>query len=193
MLSALALTLSLASLPTAPPGGVHLSAVAEAMSARLIAQAPPPLPVRPMDSVPAGAREVQLQGEIDAINTQLRGLKTDWPTASVVMAYLGWSISPVALVGLLVLALGASVGIGTITLIGVVLLVVGLAGIALGIAGVVTGIAGSNAAKAERDELFQRRSALEGELKLLRQGGAGPAGVDRSFESSPRLITVASF
>jgi hypothetical protein len=190
MLTALVLTVSLASIP-ATPEGVHLSGVtAESRSARLIAQAPPPLPVRPSDSAPMGVREGQIQSEIDAINTQLRGLKTDWPTASVVMAYLGWSLSPVALVGLLVLALGGATGIATITLVGIVLLVIGLGGVALGIAGVVTGIAGQNAAKAERDELLQRRGELERELKGLKQNSPG---VDRSFESSPRLFTIAAF
>jgi len=125
MLTALVLTVSLASIP-ATPEGVHLSRVGESMSARLIAQAPAPLPVRPMETAPMGAREGQLQSEIDAINTQLRGLKADWPTA-----------------------------------------------------------------KAERDELIQRRGELERELKGLKQGGT--PGVDRSFESSPRLFTVAAF
>ncbi len=191
MLTAFVLTVSLASIP-ATSEGVHLSSVTGSMSARLIAQAPPPLPVRPMESTPVGAREAQLQSEIDGINTQLRGLKADWPTASVVMAYLGWSVSPIALIGLLVLALGAGTGVGVITLVGVVMLVIGLGGVALGIIGVVTGIAGQNAAKAERDELIQQRGELERELKGLRQGGS-PPGVDRSFESSPRLFTLAAF
>jgi hypothetical protein len=190
MLTALALTVSLASIP-ATPEGIHLSNVTGSMSARLIAQAPPPLPVRPMESAPAGAREVQLQSEIDGINTQLRGLKSDWPTASVVMAYLGWSVSPIALVGLVVLGLGTLIMTPVVAIVGIVLIVIGLAGVALGIVGIVTGIAGQNAAKAERDELIQRRGELERELKGLKQGGA--PGVDRSFESSPRLFTIAAF
>ena len=190
MLTALVLTVSLASIP-ATPEGIHLSGVTGSMSARLIAQAPPPLPVRPMESAPVGAREAQLQSEIDAINTQLRGLKADWPTASVVMAYLGWSVSPIALIGLLVLALGAGTGIAVVTLVGVVMLVIGLGGVALGIIGIVTGIAGQSAAKAERDALIQQRGELERELKGLKQGS--PPGVDRAFESSPRLFTLAAF
>lgn len=192
MLSALALTVALSSLSSdETPIRLSLDAVP---SAHLVAQAPPPLPVReaPMPGA-GGARELQLQADIDAINNELRGLKTDWPTASVVMAYLGWSLSPVALVGLLVLAVGLALPVvNPITLVGVVLLVIGLGGVALGIAGIATGIAASSAAKEQRDELIQRRQGLERELKQLRQGG-GPAGVDRSFESSPRLITVASF
>ncbi len=190
MLIALALTASLASIP-ATPEGIHLSKASEARSAHLIAQAPPPLPVRPMEPAPMGAREGQLQSEIDAINTQLRGLKTDWPTASVAMAYVGWSVSPISLVGLLVLAIGIGLTEPTIALAGIVMLVIGLGGVALGIAGIVTGFAGQNAAKAEREELIQRRSELERELKGIKQGS--PPGVDRSFESSPRLFTVAAF
>lgn len=190
MFIALALAVSLASIPSTPEG-VHLSSVTESRSAHLIAQAPPPLPVRPMESAPVGARAGQLQSEIDAINTQLRGLKTDWPTASVVMAYLGWSVSPIALIGLLVLAIGVGLTAPVITLVGIVMIVIGLGGVALGIAGIVTGIAGQSAAKAERDELIQRRGALERELKGLTTGGA--PGVDRSFQSSPRLFTVAAF
>ena len=188
MVTAFALTVALSSIPAAPEG-IHLSKVTESMSARFIAQAPPPLPVRPMESAPVGARAGQLQSEIDAINTQLRGLKTDWPTVSVVMAYLGWSVSPIILVGLLVMALAPA--FPALLLIGIVIVVVGLAGVALGIAGIVTGIAGQNAAKAERDALIQRRGELERELKGLNQGGT--PGVDRSFESSPRLFTVAAF
>jgi hypothetical protein len=184
----LAMTVSLASIPAAPEG-VRLAQVSSLMSARLIAQAPPPLPVRPME-VGVGARELQLQNEIDAINTQLRGTKTDWPTGSVVMAYLGWTLSPISLLGLLFIAIGSGVNIAAFAIAGLAMLVIGLGGVALGIVGIVTGIATQNAAKAERDELIQRRTELERELKAARQS---PAGVDRSFESHPRLITIAAF
>ncbi len=186
MVTAFVVALAVSHLPAA---GVHLQGDPSLHSARLVAQAPPPLPVRPPDA-PVGAQEAQLQRDIDSINERLRGLKTDWPTASVVMAYIGWSASPVALVGLLLLAVGGLAGFPALTLVGVVLLVIGLAAVALGIAGIVTGIAGQNAAKAERDELIQERVRLENELKALR---ARPGSVDRSFESSPRLFTVASF
>lgn len=189
---ALALTLTLTSIPAAPAAGVHLTGEG-GRSAHLIAQGPPPLPVRPDAAAPAGARELELQTEIDGINARLRELKNDWPTASVVMAYVGWSVSPVSLIGLLILALGSVVGAPAVTLVGVVLLVVGLAGVAIGIAGIVTGITASSAAKAEREDLIRRRETLERELKLLKQNPAGPAGVDRSLESSPRLFTLATF
>lgn len=185
MLSAF-VALALTHLPTP---GVHLQGDPSLRGARLLAQAPPPLPVRPPDA-PVGAQEAQLQRDIDSINERLRGLKTDWPTASVVMAYIGWSVSPVALVGLMLLLVGGLVSVPVLSLVGLVLVVVGLAAVALGIAGIVTGIAGQNAAKAERDELIQERVRLENELKALR---ARPGSVDRSFESSPRLFTVASF
>ncbi|MDP3233178.1 MAG: hypothetical protein Q8N26_10420 [Myxococcales bacterium] len=190
MLTVLVLSASLASIPSTPEG-IHLAGVTGSMSARLIAQAPPPLPVRPMESAPVGARQAQLQSEIDAINTQLRGLKADWPTASVVMAVLGWSLSPIALAGLFLFAIGTLISTPVLALVGVVMIVIGLAGVGLGIAGIVTGIAGQNAAKAERDELIQRRGGLERELNGLKQGS--PPGVDRSFESSPRLFTLAAF
>lgn len=184
MLTALALSVVLTH---APSSGLHLDG--DLHSARLLAQAPPPLPVRAADA-PVTGREAELQRDIDLINERLRALKTDWPTASVVMAYVGWSTAPVALVGLMLLLVGGLVQVPVVTLIGVVLVVVGLGAIALGIAGVVTGIAGQNAAKAERDDLLRQRTTLESELKQLR---AQPGNVDRSFESSPRLFTVASF
>ncbi|MER2564216.1 MAG: hypothetical protein ABTQ32_26030 [Myxococcaceae bacterium] len=188
MLLSLALTLSLsAATPSSP--GIHLTASAD-RSAFLLAQGPPPLPVRQQDLQPVGSRQLELQREIDAINDDLRGLKTDWPTVSVVLAYLGFSVSPIALVGLLFMALG-SVTIPAITIAGVVMLVIGLGGLALGIAGVVTGISASTAATNTRNDLLKQRGELERELKLLKQGGA--PGVDRSFESSPRLITIAAF
>lgn len=189
MLLSLALTLSLSATPAPQSPGIHLASTAD-RSAFLLAQGPPPLPVRQEDLQPVGSRQLQLQREIDAINDDLRGLKTDWPTASVVLAYLGFSVSPIALIGLLFVALG-SVTIPALTIAGVVMLVVGLGGLALGIVGVVTGIAASTAATNTRNDLLRQRGELERELKSLKQGGA--PGVDRSFESSPRLITVASF
>lgn len=189
MLLSLALTLTLSVAPDSGSPGVHLTASAD-RSAFLLAQGPPPLPVRQQDVQPMGSRQLELQREIDAINDDLRGLKTDWPTISVVLAYLGFSVSPVALVGLLFVALG-SVTIPAITIAGVVMLVVGLGGLALGIVGVVTGIAAATTATNTRDDLLKQRGVLERELKMLKQGGA--PGVDRSFESSPRLITLAAF
>lgn len=184
------LLLSLATSHT-PSVGIHLGADASLRSARLIAQAPPPLPVRPAEApVAVGGREAQLQSDIEAINGQLRTLKTDWPTVSVVLAYAGFSSSPLVLVGLLIFGLGAASGIGIITIIGAAFLVVGVVGIVLGVVGVVTGLSASNSAKAKRDELLRERGVLEGELKALK---AQPGSVDRSFESSPRLITVAAF
>lgn len=184
MLLSLALSLSLSATP-APQTGVHLTASSH-RSAFLLAQSPPPLPVRQQDLQPVGSRQLELQREIDAINDDLRGLKTDWPTVSVVLAYLGFSVSPIALVGLLFVALG-SVTFPAITIAGVVMLVVGLGGLALGIVGVVTGISASTAATNTRNDLLKQRGELERELKLLK------GGADRSFESSPRLITIAAF
>ncbi|MBL8922972.1 MAG: hypothetical protein JNJ54_29250 [Myxococcaceae bacterium] len=192
MLTALTLTLTLASIPSTAPDGIHLQATEE-RSARLIAQGPPPLPMRDNPVAPAGGRELELQGRIDSINSRLRELKNDWPTISVVMAWVGWSVSPIALVGLLVMLAGGAIGAPVVTLIGVVMLIVGLAAVAIGIAGVVTGITASNAAKSEREELIREREGLERELKTLRQSPGGAPGVDRAFESSPRLFTVAAF
>lgn len=195
MLTALTLTLTLSSIPAAPPSpsGIHLAEATDGRSVHLIAQGPPPLPVRDNPAAPAGARELELQSQIDGINARLRELKNDWPTVSVVMAYVGWSVSPVALVGLLVLLAGGAVGSAAVTLVGVVLLVVGLGAVAIGIAGIVTGITASSAAKAEREDLIRQREGLERELKLLKQSPGGAPGVDRSFESSPRLFTIAAF
>lgn len=193
MLTALTLTLTLSSIPASPSPGIHLAAATDGRSAHLIAQGPPPLPVRENAVSAPGGRELELQGRIDGINSRLRELKNDWPTISVVMAWVGWSVSPVALVGLLVMLAGGAVGAPVVTLVGVVLLVVGLAAVAIGIAGVVTGITASNAAKSEREELIREREGLERELKMLRQNPGGAPGVDRSFESTPRLFTVAAF
>lgn len=169
---------------------VHLSTDAHQSARLLLVQAPPPLPMRTNETVAPSMRESQLLAEIDTINDQLRGLKTDWPTVSVVLAYLGWSLSPIALVGLLFLAVGVGVpGASVVAIVGIGMLVVGLGGVAMGIIGIATGIAASSAAKSERDELIQRRQVLERELKQVRMA----PGVDRSFEVSPTLITVAAF
>jgi len=187
MLLSLALTLSLSATP-APESAVHLTA--SPRSAFLLSQSPPPLPVRPEDVQPPAPRQLELQRDIDAINDDLRGLKTDWPTVSVVLAYLGFGTAPVALIGLLLLALGSVSGFAAVTLVGVVIIVIGLGGLALGIVGVVTGLSASASATNTRNDLLKQRGELERELKLLKQGGPG---VDRSFESSPRLITIAAF
>lgn len=178
MLTALALTMSLASVP-ATSEGVRLPDVSAGLSARLLAQSPPPLPVRPSEVSPQGGRALQLQGEIDAINDQLRGLDTNWPTVSIVMAYVGWSISPIALIGLVLMA----VPFPSVFMVGVVVLVIGLAGVALGIAGLVTGVSAANAAKAERDELIRRRETLQRELRAL----------GHHWAPHTELLTVASF
>lgn len=191
MLLSLAVSVMVSSAPSPEP--VHLS-LSSLPSARLIAQAPPlppPMPsLQPQGVSASGQTASQIQAEIDGINDQLRGLKTDWPTISVVLAYLGWSISPIALVGLLFIAIGSALpaGGGIVAVLGVALLVIGLAGVAMGIIGIATGITASNAAKTERDELIQKRQALERDLRQLRS-----SRIDSDFETSPRMITVAVF
>jgi hypothetical protein len=187
MLSALVLTVSLSAVPSGR-SAVLLSDAPLAHGARLFAQAPPPLPVRPPDAQPVGTRALQLEAEIQELNAQLREVNVGWPAGAIAMAVIGWVVSPAALVGLLLLLVAAIEP--ALLFPAVVVTIIGLGGVALGIAGIVTGVGASTRAKLERDELVARRRQLEEELRSVR---GSPGGVNRSFEASPRLITLASF
>ncbi|MDX2013584.1 MAG: hypothetical protein SFW67_25550, partial [Myxococcaceae bacterium] len=124
----LALTLVLSAADATTNDAVSLASSGfDTRAARLLAQAPPPLPDRTAGD-PA-ARIAQLDAEITSINDQLRVLNTDWPFGALAMAYVGWIVSPVALVGLIILGVGALAMAPQIITVGVIVLVVGLAAV----------------------------------------------------------------
>jgi hypothetical protein len=180
----LCFALAVSALSSPSENGVTLASSLDVRSARLVAQAPPPVPERsvggPMDRI------AQLDAEISSINDQLRGLSTSWPFGALAMAYIGWIVSPITLVGLIILGVGAAVGVPGVITLGVVLLVVGLGAVALGIAGIVVGSTAASKAKDEKQLLERRRRELQDELRALK----AQADLGR-FDGN--LLTVATF
>ncbi|MCU0696909.1 MAG: hypothetical protein MUC96_10300 [Myxococcaceae bacterium] len=182
---AVALVLSAADAPSNDAVSLASSAF-ETRGARLLAQAPPPLPDR--TSGGSAARIAQLDAEITSLNDQLRALNTDWPFGALAMAYVGWIVSPVALVGLVILGVGALAMAPQIITVGVIVLVVGLAAVALGIAGIVVGVSASGKAKEEKQQLERRRRELQDELRALKGQAASGLGAPGGT-----LFTLATF
>lgn len=145
-------------------------------SATLIGQAPPPIPSRGGLSV--SEQMLQLESDIDGINSQLRGIDTSWPGGSIALVVIGSVLSPLALVGLILLV---------IPVVGIPLLAVGLGGVAMIVVGAVGGSRVKDEAVAQREELIQRRQALERDLSNLKR----MAAVSNRAESA--MVTVAAF
>jgi hypothetical protein len=118
------------------------------------------------------ARIRELTREVEAINARLRQTDANWPIGSIIMAYSGYVLAPLLLVGVPLLVVGlTSVAeyAATLTAVGAVLSVLGGGGVALLVAGIVTGLEGSRRSRDERQELLRQRSALEDELRELKR------------------------
>lgn len=148
---------------------------APSRSATLTGQAPP-IPSRGGPSLTE--QVMQLEADIDGINSQLRGIDTSWPGGSIALVVIGSVLAPTALVGLLLLV---------IPVVGIPLLAVGLGGVAMIIVGAVGGSRAKDEAVAQREELIQRRQSLERELSNLRRTAGAPGRTDAA------MITIASF
>src|SRR4051794_40277702 len=77
----------------------------------------------------SGSRAGELETRIDALNSQLRSLNTNWPIGSVVAAYFGYGLAPLVLPGGGLLAVAGIIG----TRIAPGLLIAGLAVTGVGI------------------------------------------------------------
>jgi hypothetical protein len=138
-----------------------------APSARLLARADVTPPVDPALAPPD-----TVAAQVAALSLRIRAINVNWPTAAVVLSYVGGIVVYVAVVTALVLLPLASLA-GTPLL---VLLGVAIAGAGMLIGGLVIGSNTAAAAKAERDELIRERDRLQREV---RPEVAPPPGVER--------------
>ncbi|MBL8923129.1 MAG: hypothetical protein JNJ54_30040 [Myxococcaceae bacterium] len=145
-------------------------------SATLIAQAPPPIPTR--GGLSLSQQVMQLESDIDGINAQLRGIDTSWPGGSIALVVIGAVLSPAALVGLILMVFPP---------VGIPFLAVGLGGVAMIIVGAVGGSRAKDEAVAQREELIQRRQALERDLSNLKRTAGAPSRADAA------MLTIAAF
>jgi hypothetical protein len=192
----------LAATPTAPRPSLLQPEPGRYLSARLlVAQAhqetptPPPLPVS--EEVDLDARIQVLTRQVGLLNDEIRGISTDWPTSSLVMAICGYVLSPMLLLGvpLMVLsALASTEGDDTgqtesLLAAGLGLTVAGLAGVGLVVGGVVTGVRASSVQRARRSELVSERIRLETELRDLKARRDMPR--TRRWEPRPTVPLLA--
>ncbi|MFP2934292.1 hypothetical protein ACLESO_56075 [Pyxidicoccus sp. 3LG] len=159
----------------APKSGRHLSA--RLLVAQAPTESPPDAPVPPPSAgVPMDAeldaRIRELTTQVALLQSEIRAIDTNWPIGSVVMAYAGYILAPLLLVGvpLIIIGLGESdeddratlVGLGAGASVG------GAVGVGLLIAGLVSGSREANVNRVRREELIRERIRLEDELRDLK-------------------------
>ncbi|QDE88378.1 hypothetical protein BHS06_05045 [Myxococcus xanthus] len=123
---------------------------------------PPPL----AEDLDARARELTQQ--IAMLQSEIRSVDTNWPAGSLVMAYSGYVLSPLLLLGIPLIIVGMSSSnddAGTLLALGVGTTLGGVAGVGLLIAGVVTGSKQAGINRAHRESLVRERIRLEDELR----------------------------
>ncbi|MBX7100053.1 MAG: hypothetical protein K1X89_20230 [Myxococcaceae bacterium] len=129
------------------------------------ATAPPPVPVR--------TEQEQLQADIDAINTRLRLLDTNWPIPSAVSLYVGIGLASTGFLGEgMLLFTGAVLGSRGRSLpvgLHVGMLVVAGLGLVLSAIGIVTGVRAAGPAREERERLTEDRRRLEDALRASKR------------------------
>lgn len=131
------------------------------------ATAPPVVPVR--------TEQEQLQADIDAINTRLRLLDTNWPLPSAVSLYVGIGLTGTGLLGEgMLLLTSVVIGIGSRGRslpvgLHVGMLVVAGVGLVLSAIGIVTGVRAAGPAREERDRLTEDRRRLEDALRATKR------------------------
>jgi hypothetical protein len=138
----------------------------------------PPVPRRDA-SVSVTSQVLQLETEIDSINSQLRALQTGWPGGSIALVVIGAILSPLALFGL--------IATFVVPVVGIPLLIVGLGGVAMIVGGAMGGSRANEEVLAERESLIQRRDAATRELKNLQRVGAVTP------QAPATMVTLAAF
>lgn len=154
------------------------------------APTPPPLP----DDLDARARELTQQ--IAMLQSEIRSVDTNWPAGSLVMAYSGYVLSPLLLLGIPLIIVGMSTSnnddAGTLLALGVGMTVGGVAGVGLLIAGVVTGSTQAGINRAHREGLVRERIRLEDELRDVKaRRDARGAMQTRTWAPRPGIPLVA--
>ncbi|QRK12725.1 hypothetical protein JQX13_23445 [Archangium violaceum] len=175
MVSLVAVLLAVSPLPGQPSLLAPVQTELRASTRLLVAQGAPAGEGSRLEAPAPDDREArirQLTREVEDINARLRRTDANWPIGSLVMAYSGYVLAPLLLVGIPMIIIGLTSTVSyatTLVAVGAVFSVLGGGGVALLIAGIVTGLETSSRVKAEREELIRQRGALEDELRELKR------------------------
>ena len=172
------------------------------LSARLLTQAPsetpseaPPPPASQVDPE-LDARIRELTQQVALLQSEIRAIDVNFPTGSLVMAYFGYVLSPLILVGipLIIVGLGEPDDDDQATLLGAGagLTVAGAVGVGLLVAGLVKGTRESNANRVRREELIRERIRMEDDLRDLKARRDARVTLQaRRWQPRPTLPLVA--
>jgi hypothetical protein len=194
--------------PEAPASGRHLSArllVAKAPQDAASQEAAPPdvapaRPSAPPASLPGDAeldaRIRELTTQVGLLQSEIRSIDVNFPIGSLVMAYFGYVLTPLALIGIPLIIIGADADNvddrDTLVHLGTGLTVAGAVGVGLLIAGLVTGYQESNVNRARREELVRERIRLEDDLRDLKARRDARSSLQaRRWQPRPTLPLVA--
>lgn len=130
------------------------------------------------------------------LQSEIRTVDTNWPAGSLVMAYSGYVLSPLLLLGipLIIVGMGSSDDddAGSLLGLGVGMTVGGVAGVGLLIAGIITGSKEANLNRSRREEMVRERIRLEDELRDVKaRRDARGALQTRTWTPRPSLPLVA--
>ncbi|AKQ69005.1 hypothetical protein A176_005917 [Myxococcus hansupus] len=204
MLSLIAVAL-LATTPSLASHSLLTPSEGRAVSARLlVAQAPETeapevdvpsdAPALRQEDLDARARELTLR--ISKLQSEIRTIDTNWPTGSMVMAYSGYVLAPLLLLGIPLIIYGVSTSNednrGALVALGTGLSVGGAAGVGLLVAGIITGSRGAAVNRAHREQLVNERIQLEDELRDVKaRRDARGALQTRTWTPRPSVPLVA--
>ncbi|WP_426757143.1 hypothetical protein [Myxococcus sp. Y35] len=171
-----------------------LVAQAPAQGEDLDAAPPSDAPALPHEDLDARVRELTRQ--ISRLQSEIRTVDTNWPTGSLIMAYSGYVLSPLLLLGVPLIILGLNTSNdddkGVLVALGAGLTVGGAAGVGLLIAGVATGSKRAAVNRAYRESLVNQRIELEDELREVKaRRDARGALRTRTWTPRPSLPLVA--
>lgn len=190
--------------PEAAASGRHLSA------RLLVAQAPPDAapgsaPETAPPSEPSAAplmdaalesRIRELTSQVGLLQSEIRSIDVNFPIGSLVMAYFGYVLTPLLLIGipLIIVGLGESDDEDRSTLVGIGtgLTVTGAVGVGLLVGGLVSGSRASSANRTRREELIRERIRMEDELRDLKSRRDARSTLQaRRWRPHPTLPLVA--
>ena len=138
----------------------------------------PPVPeVLPIPPPPRGD-VTAMRLELEALNTRIRTMNTDWPLGSAAALYAGITVGSTALLVEGMLLLLATVSTRTRPPVGAHAgaLVTATMGFTAAVVGVITGLNSATPARAEKARLVDERRALENELRTVER--AAPVQVE---------------
>ncbi|MFP2906286.1 hypothetical protein ACLESD_14710 [Pyxidicoccus sp. 3LFB2] len=134
--------------------------------------APPSQPSAPLMDADLEARIQELTSQVGLLQSEIRSIDVNFPIGSLVMAYFGYVLTPLLLIGipLIIVGLGESDDDDQATLVGIGtgLTVTGAVGVGLLVGGLITGSRASSANRLRREELIRERIRMEDDLRDLK-------------------------